>query len=298
MALALRLLGSLPLPVLYAIGRLAKFVAYDVMKWHVPLARANLARCLPERSEAERDAILEQSFRNLGDLVAEIAWGWQAGGAALRERVTIDNRALVDRYIAERRTVLLLTAHVCNWEWLVLAAGAELGIPICPVYKPLRVPSVDRYVREARARFGVRPIPIDDVLIELMKAGDEPRAYGMVADQTPPKDGPKHWRRFFEQDTAFYAGLGKIARYLDAAVLFVGMERVSRGVYTTHLTVISEPPYDDDPEDTIVDGYAAALEREIRAHPADWLWVHRKWKYPKPPDAAESAFDPGRRAAV
>jgi len=26
-----------------------------------------------------------------------------------------------------------------------------------------------------------------------------------------------------------------------------------------------------------------ALENEIRANPANWLWIHRKWKYPKPP---------------
>jgi KDO2-lipid IV(A) lauroyltransferase len=199
--------------------------------------------------------------------------------------VSIDNRALIDRYSAERRISVLLAAHVCNWEWLVLAASAELGIPICPVYKPLRLPDVDEYVRAARARFGGRPIEIDNLLFELMGGNDETRAYAMLADQTPPEDGPKHWRRFLHQDTAFYAGVGKIARYLDAPVLYVAMRRVRRGVYTAHLTVLTEPPYHDDPEAAIVDGYAACLEAEIRNSPADWLWVHRKWKYPKPPDA-------------
>jgi KDO2-lipid IV(A) lauroyltransferase len=298
MAFVLRLLGMLPLPVLYAIGRLATFVTRDLMQWHVPRALDNLRRCLPDRSDEERRAILRQSFHNLGELVAEIAWGWRASAEAMRRRVTIDNRALVERYIAERRNVVLLTAHICNWEWLVLAAGAELGIPICPIYKPLRVASVDRYVREARARFGGRPIAIDELMVELMKSGEEPRAYGVLADQTPPKGAPKHWRHFLHQDTAFYAGLGRIARYLEAPVLFVGMRRERRGVYTAHLTVLSEPPYDDDPEAAIIDGYAKCLEAEIRAHPADWLWVHKKWKYPKPGAPGQSEFDPGRRAAV
>jgi Kdo2-lipid IVA lauroyltransferase/acyltransferase len=288
MAFALRLLGLLPLPVLYAIGRFVTFVGYTLMRWHVPLATENLARALPERSPEERKAILDECYRNLGGLVAEVVWGWRASAEALKTRVTIDNRAIAERYIAERRNVVLLTAHVCNWEWLVLAACAELQIPICPVYKPLRVPSVDVYVREARARFGCRPIPIDNLLFELMRSGDEPRAFGMVADQTPPRDGPKHWRHFLNRDTAFYAGLGKVARFLDAPVIFVGMRRVRRGVYTAHLTVLSEPPYDDDPEEAIVDAYAACLEREIRSHPADWLWVHRKWKYPKPAEGVSA----------
>jgi KDO2-lipid IV(A) lauroyltransferase len=131
-----------------------------------------------------------------------------------------------------------------------------------------------------------------------MRSGDEPRAFGMLADQTPPREGAKHWRHFLHQDTAFYAGLGKIARYLDAPVLFVGMRRERRGVYTAHLTVISEGPYDDDPEIPIIDGYAKCLEAEIRAHPADWLWVHNKWKYPKPGAPGVAEFDPGKRDTV
>lgn len=298
MAFALRLLGMLPLPLLYLLGRFAAFVARDVMKWHVPRALDNMRRCLPERTEEERRALLDANFDHLGQLVAEIGWGWQADGEALRRRVTIDNRALVERYIAEKKNVVLLTAHICNWEWLVLAAGAELGIPICPIYKTLRVPSVDRYVRDARARFGGHPIEIGNLLFELMKSGDEPRAYGVLADQTPPRDAPKHWRPFLHQDTAFYAGLGMIARYLDAPVLFVGMRRERRGIYTAHLTVIDEPPYDEDPESMIVDGYATCLEAEIRAHPADWLWVHRKWKYPKPGTSGVAEFDPGKKSNV
>jgi Kdo2-lipid IVA lauroyltransferase/acyltransferase len=283
MVLALRFLGMLPLAVLYALGRFASFVTYDVMRWRVPLATENLARSLPERSVDERRQILARSYRNLGVTLAEAIWGWHADAHALRQRVTIDNRDLIDRYIAERRDVVLLTAHVCNWEWLMLAACAELGIPICPIYKPLRLPGVDEYVRAARARFGGRPIAIDNLLIELMRTSDQPRAYAMLADQTPPRDGPKHWRRFLHQDTAFYAGVGKIARYLDAPVLYVAMRRVRRGVYTAHLTVLTESPYADDPEEAVVDRYAACLEAEIRNSPSDWLWVHRKWKYPKGP---------------
>ena len=60
------------------------------------------------------------------------------------------------------------------------------------------------------------------------------------------------------------------------------MHRVERGRYTAHLHVLTEGPYEDDPEEIIVDRYAERLEAEVRANPADWLWVHRKWKYPKP----------------
>ena len=49
---------------------------------------------------------------------------------------------------------MLLAPHFCNWEWLLRAGGATFGLPIDAVYQTLRVKSVDRYLREARSRFG------------------------------------------------------------------------------------------------------------------------------------------------
>ena len=46
----------------------------------------------------------------------------------------------------------------------------------------------------------------------------------------------------------------------------------------------------------VVERYARALEGEIRRSPADWLWVHRKWKYGRPRAAA--APSPGGEAGV
>jgi len=98
----------------------------------------------------------------------------------------------------------------------------------------------------------------------------------------------KHWTRFLNQDTAFFVGAEKIARFLEAPVVYVAMRRVSRGRYAVHLHVLAEPPYDDgqhesgDADTWITEAYARKLEAEIRASPADWLWVHNKWKYPRP----------------
>lgn len=277
-----RWLGLLPLSFLYLLGGLATFIALRVMRWHVPLAQRNLANSLPERSTHERDAILVANYKNMGQLFAEALWGWRWGGKVLADRVKIDNRELIDRYIRHRQSVILLTAHICNWEWLLLAAGAQLRIPIDPIYKRLRVSSVERYLLEARSRDGGRPIELNDLLSELMLRASTPRAYGMLADQTPPREGPKHWVHILHQDTAFYYGIGTVAQFLDAPVLYVAMRRVRRGHYVAHLHVLVEPPYEEDPELLIVQRYAERLESEVRANPADWLWVHRKWKYPKP----------------
>ncbi|MBS0326838.1 MAG: lysophospholipid acyltransferase family protein [Proteobacteria bacterium] len=278
----LRVLTRLPLPLLYALGSFAYFVAFRVLRWHRALAARNLARAFPEKSDAERARILKQSYVNLGQTLAETFWGFGASAEALTGRVAIENLDLVERFVAEGRPVVLLTAHVCNWEWLLPAAGAQFAIPIDAVYKPLRVASLDEFIRATRSRFGGKPIPIQSFLFELMRRAGEARAYAMVADQTPPRNMDKHWTHFLNQDTAFFTGADKIARFLDAPVLYVAMRRVAKGRYAVRLHVLAEPPYAHDAELDVVERYARRLESEIRASPPDWLWVHNKWKYPRP----------------
>ena len=278
----LKFLTRLPLPVLYALGAFAYFVTFHVLRWRRELAARNLRNSFPEKSEAERAGILRQSYVNLGQTLAETFWGFGASAEALAKRVTIENRELIARFVAQKRPVVLLTAHVCNWEWLLPAAGAQFDIPIDAVYKPLRVASLDAFIREARSRFGGKPIPIQSFLFELMRRAGEPRAYAMVADQTPQRKMDKHWTRFLNQDTAFFTGADKIARFLDAPVVYVAMRRVAKGRYSVRLHVLVEPPYEEDADLQVIERYARRLELEIRENPPDWPWVYNKWKYPKP----------------
>lgn len=295
MAWLLRILAAFPLPVLHFLGWWLYLLAFYVVRWRVPLARANLDAAFPEKSVAERRRILRDCYRNLAAALMEAIWGYGATGEALKRRVRIVNPEVVDQCRAQHRSVILLAGHLCNWEWLLLAAGAHLSIPIEVVYKPLRLADVDAYVRDARRRFGANPIPHKSFLYEMMRSADEPRAYALLADQTPLKRTPKHWLRFLNRDTAFFLGPERIARFLDANVVYVSMWRVRRGYYEVHLEVIAEPPYGDDAGPEIASSYARHLEASIRAAPADWLWIHNKWKYPKPAEE-DSRARPGRRA--
>jgi KDO2-lipid IV(A) lauroyltransferase len=293
MVFLLRALGRLPLTSLYGFAWIVYFVTFRLLRWRRELAARNIARSFPEKTPAERAAILEQSYRNMSEVFVELLWGWRASAEDLKARMVIDNPQLVARFVAEKRSVILLTAHVCNWEWLLPGGGAHFGIPIDAVYKPIRVASLDAYMREARSRFGGQPIPIKSFAFELLRRAGQPRAYGLVADQTPLKSMDKHWTRFLNQDTAFFVGAEKIARFLEAPAVYVAMRRLSRGHYAVHLHVLAEPPYDvpetsgDQGDTWITEAYARKLEEEIRASPADWLWVHNKWKYPKPESAGK-----------
>jgi KDO2-lipid IV(A) lauroyltransferase len=281
MQFLLRALTRVPLSLLYAFGALMYFVAFHLMHWRRDRAEHDIANAFPEKSRVERAVILRRAYRNLADTLMETFWGFGASADAIKKRVTFENPELVTECVDAERSVILLTAHYGNWEWLSLAAGAHFGITIDVVYQPQRVAAFDDFLREARARFGSRFIPRKEFIFDLMSRADKARTYALIADQTPKKNDPKQWTDFLNQETAFFTGAGKIAQFLDATVLYVSMRRVRRGYYSVRLSEIDAPPYAQGTDKRIVERYARNLEQDIRHSPADWLWLQKKWKYTK-----------------
>jgi KDO2-lipid IV(A) lauroyltransferase len=200
----------------------------------------------------------------------------------LRERVQIVNADTLTRFTRAGQTVILLASHHCNWEWLLLAGCLEPGVRVDAVYKPLRVAIMDRFFLEMRSRFGGQPISVKDLTSAALGRRGAARVLALAADQTPTWNEKKRWTRFLNQDTAFFVGADRIARITRAPVFFAGMRRVRRGYYEARLQLLAEPPYSGT-SDSIIERYARAAEAHITAHPADWLWMYRKWKYQKPP---------------
>jgi KDO2-lipid IV(A) lauroyltransferase len=293
MRFLLRLLTRVPLPLLYPWSRVLYFVAFRVLRWRRDDAERDVANAFPEKSPEERATIVRESYRNLADTLVEAFWGFGASAGALKARVAMENPEVVRRCVDAGQSVVLLTAHYGNWEWLLLAAGVHFGIEIDVVYQPQRVAVLDDFLREARSRFGSKLIPRKEFVYDLLSRADQIRAYALIADQTPKHKGdPRHWTRFLNQDTAFFIGAGRIAKFLDAKVLYVRMRRVGRGRYSVRLSELAAPPYDEVEDVQIVERYARSLERDIRESPADWLWLQKKWKIRRPPadgSAAEAA---------
>ena len=281
MQFLLRALTRVPLSLLYAFGALMYFVAFYLMRWRRDRAEHDVANAFPEKDRAERAAIVRRAYRNLADTLMETFWGFGASAEAIKKRVTFENPELVTACFDAERSVILLTAHYGNWEWLSLAAGAHFDMTIDVVYQPQRVAAFDDFLREARARFGSRFIPRKEFIFDLMSRADKARTYALIADQTPKEKDPKQWTRFLNQETAFFTGAGKIAQFLDATVLYVSMRRLRRGYYAVRLLEIGAPPYDQGADTLIVERYARCLEQDIRDSPADWLWLQKKWKYAK-----------------
>jgi Kdo2-lipid IVA lauroyltransferase/acyltransferase len=284
LALFFRFLALFPLPLLYPWGWCVHVIAYYILRWRRDQVEHDIAVSLPALASARRASIVAQSYRRVGDLLMEMIWGFGASGQALMRRVTFENPEVVERYEAAGQSVVLLAPHFCNWEWLFLAGGARFGLSIDTVYQPHRIKALDRFLVAARSRFGGRPIPRKEFVYELLNSAGVPRGYSLIADQMPKRGERKHWTRFLGRETAFYVGADQIARFLEAPVVYVAMRRVRRGYYSVRFDVLAEPPYERGTNEVVMERFARRAEQGVLESPADFLWLQKRWKYPRTPD--------------
>ena len=277
----LKLLSRLPLSLLYLLSPLVYFITYYPLGHRKHILFDNLRQCFPEKSEDEIVALAKQNYRNFSDVLIEMLKGISMSNEEILRRVEIQNLEPLIEYAKQKRPMLLLAGHHCNWDWVLLAACLRLPFPVDAVYKPLAADMFERLLLEGRERLGSRLIAPENFIAEIIKRRGQAVAYAMVADQTPVREEEKCWAKFLNRDTAFFVGADKIARMTRAPVFFVSIRRSGRGRYQARVSELAQPPFD--PEGyPVMERYVRALEAMVLEHPADWLWAYNKWKYKKP----------------
>lgn len=266
---------GLRLRLLYVAMGAAAWLAYRLLGLRRSVIRQNLARSFPGLGGRERRAIERDFSRRQGELAAEVIFAARIGEAELRERVAFPDPALLESQ-GRSKPIVLVGAHHGNFEWAMQRLSLEMPGRFVCLYKPLRNPKVDGWMRRLRSRFGARLIPAKTVLRELAQSRDL-AAVGLIADQVPRTSPEKHWLSFLGQDTAFYMGPELLGRALRTRVAFMRMRRVARGRYEIELEALNEPG-ETLPHGALTERYARTLERWIRDDPAGWWWSHRRWK--------------------
>jgi KDO2-lipid IV(A) lauroyltransferase len=277
-----RALSRLPLPVLYGLGRGLGFLLFNVLNVRGGVVMDNLARSFPERSKAERRQLWRAYHRQVMDVAMETIKGFTLPAEQLRERVVLEGFEPVLAEIAAGRSLMIVTSHHCNWEWLLLRLTEALPCPVDAIYKTLQPAGVDEAFLAMRSRFGGRMVSAKEVLKRILGRRENPRVIALVADQVPLSAANKIWLKFLGQDTAFFAGPEEISRALKLPVYFLAMERLELGRYRVTAELLSRPGEGGEVPKETTRRYAQRLEAHLLAHPADWFWGHRRWKLQKP----------------
>ena len=266
----------LPLAVQAALGRGLGRIGWRVVSARRKVALRNLALCFPDLPAAEREALAREHFRWLGRSLLERGLLWYASPARLRRLIRVEG----DVTLAERsaRPVMWLAPHFMGLDVAgaaVLLFQKRKGISI---YQAQSDPVLDAALRRGRLRLGNAEIFSRDeagrALFRAIRKGD---AFFNLPDMD-----------FGTRDAAFVPFFGvqattllapsRLARSLGMVVQPVVAEILPGG---RGYVVRFEPAWADFPSDDPVADAARMnrwIEAEIRKNPAQYLWVHRRFK--------------------
>lgn len=275
-----RFLAMLPFPVLRGLFGLAASCV-RLLRWRRPLVEEHLERCLAERTPRERHSVAADFYRYTGELLAEVVHADRIALPDLEARVRLENPEDLQAQLDAGKRALILAAHHCNWEWLLLRCSTAFGTPLTAAYKPVKLAAADRDLKRIRGRFGAAMVPAKQLVQHLIERRGAARLLAMVADQSPAACNEQQaWLRFFGQDTAFYQGPGWIASKLGYGVWFAAMRRERPGHYAVRFVRLDVPGERLDP-DRLLQAYVAALESQVHAHPVEYFWAYNRWKREK-----------------
>ncbi len=286
---AVRAMSALPLSVGLLVGGLAGRLAWLLGAGQRRDMRASLAIAFPAWSDAERDAVGRACLVHLGWLGAEMVA--LAGRPERVERyveVPEDAQATIRAARQRGRGIVLVLGHIGNWE--LTSRISPLVAPFGVIAKRSWHVSLDGLAERARAAGGMTTLWRGDAstgrsMLKLLKSGG---TLGMLIDQDIASVQSVHVP-FFGRPAATPRGAADLALRFGAAVLVVTCHRRGERPGDGHRLEVTEVPYDPAPTDVeaeVVRLTAACVrlqEEAIRRHPAEWVWMHRRWRS-RPPD--------------
>ena len=244
-----------------------------VLRSRERVALRNLALCFPERDAAWRQEVVRDLFASLGMMIVEIGSAWWGPAGRHRRLAAISGLEHLEKARAEGRGVLLIFAHFTTLE----LAGRLLAYrqDMAGLYREHGNPVLEYIVRNRRLRYGEALFNRNELrgMVKYLRGGG-------VLWYAPDQDyqrGENVFAPFFGIPASTTTSTHQLARMGRARVLVTRNVRRPDGCYEIEvLDPVPDVPSDDVREDCRQ--INQAIEALVRECPAQYLWVHRRFK--------------------
>ena len=236
-------------------------------------AEQNLSLAMPELSEKRRKEIARDVLNNAGRSMAEIYSGEEfTDRIRASAPLTGPGLAALEQAAAEDRPVILACAHFGNYDAMRAALSAR-GWPVGALYRPMNNPAFNAHYIPAMRNIAEPIFPRGRAgfaaMLKFLRGG------GMLAlgfDQFV-HDGTA--LQFFGLPSRTVLTPAELALRYDTLLVPIAGVRQADGL---SFSVEVGMPITHGTAAKMMQALNDDLERQIRAHPGQWFWVHRRWK--------------------
>ena len=249
------------------------------------MAKANIAASFPEKSEAERAAILAGAWDNFARVIVEFVFLEELAAAFDPTQPTGGPISVsgLDRFLALRddgKPAIIVAAHLANWEILGVVAH-KFGLKTAlPFRAPRNMQLAADVLAQREALMGTLVESGRGAAFEIAAALDRGDHLGMLIDQRINRhaiDAP-----FLGRPALTNPMPARLARQYQCPVHGARAIRRSDGGLHLELTPELDLPRDSDGEIDVAASTVAInrlVEGWVREHPDQWFWLHDRWRH-------------------
>ncbi len=270
-----KFLSFLPRRLALRIGIFLGTLAYYIFKRRRVLALSNFNQALGNHySPYEQKKIIKKVFINLSLNFIEFFRFQEITAENLSQFVTFHGKEHLQKIYDENKGVLVLTAHMGNWE-LLAAATSLAGFKSGMIVKAAHQKFFDEFLTHQRQSKDLHLLSGKNSIKEILSALKSGRVVGIVIDQHGiGRDSTVV--PFFNRPASTLKGLAVLSERTQIPVIPMYIYRDEH----FHHHVVIEPPvqHDSSDADARTLQYTQWLESVIRQHPDQWMWTHNRWK--------------------
>ena len=274
----LRYFGRCPTRTRLRWGRILGWLTPRLLRSRAHVVQVNLDRCFPELAPAERAALARRHFRLLAQSFIDRGLCWFGSTDRILGTVELHGTSLLQKLVDQHRPMIFLAPHFIALD----AAATRLAYFLkesATFYTRQSDADVDEIVRMGRSRFnhvhlvarheGVRG------LIRFLRKG-VPVYY--LPDMDFGRRGSA-FVPFFGIPAATLLSTAHIAKAWGAVVIpLVSRLDLNTGRYRVDIgPVLEDFPGEESPEAATA-RLNRLIEAEVRRDPAQYYWVHRRFK--------------------
>lgn len=278
------LLAYLPWPLQQGLGKWLGAMLHGIARKRRRVAERNIALCFPELDEAARMRLVRRSFQELGIGMFEFARTWWGSVAPMRHGLLVEGLEHLDAARAGGRGVIIISGHFTTLE--ISARLMCDYAPLAGMYRPHDQGAMEWAVKRGRMRYAQAMYTRD----ELRPALKHLKQGGLLwfAPDQDTRRGESVYVPFFGQAAHSLTSTHQLARMSGASVIAFAHERRADGGYTLRLS----PPFEGFPSSDATADTArvmASVEAMVRQAPAQYLWIHRRFK--RQPDGQGNLYE-------
>jgi KDO2-lipid IV(A) lauroyltransferase len=271
----------LPMRYMYAFAGGIAFLGYRIAVKQRKIALDSLSVAFgKEKSASEVEKIAKDCFSFMAKSGVEVLF-FMDKPKLIDERFSMEGKENLDNALSKGKGVILVSAHFGNFP-LMLAKLSIMGYPVSAIMRPMRDPRAEKIFSDQREKLKIKPIytqPRSTCVGRTLETLRKNELVFIPVDQNFGTAGV--FVDFFGRKAATATGPIIFAQRTKAAIVPCFTIRRQDDTHRIVFEPALEMEKSLNPQDTIVKNIQKItdiIERYIRRYPAEWGWIHRRWK--------------------